>query len=102
MLVPIDRPRAVFRNYEIADLINYSGPGSFIEVTKLLPLLKDIKDGPNFHVVAPSLPNFGWSSRATKVRTPPQTHDDILITPERIRNRAVRRIRPQSHAGSGI
>jgi hypothetical protein len=57
--VLIDHPRAVLRNYEIADLENSSGPGSFIEVTKLLPLLKDNKNGPNFHVVAPSLPNFG-------------------------------------------
>jgi pimeloyl-ACP methyl ester carboxylesterase len=38
------------------------GPGSFIEVTKLLPLLKGGDGQPAFHVVAPSLPNFGFSS----------------------------------------
>ncbi len=44
-----------------------AGPGSFIEVTKLLPLLN--KGGaslPAFHIVAPSLPNFGFSSGITK------------------------------------
>lgn len=44
------------------------GPGSFIEATKLLPLLQGGKDGPAFHIVAPSLPNFGFSSRVNKVR----------------------------------
>lgn len=33
-----------------------------MEVTKLLPLLKGNDGGPAFHVVAPSLPNFGFSS----------------------------------------
>ncbi|KAK3349938.1 Alpha/Beta hydrolase protein [Lasiosphaeria hispida] len=36
-------------------------PGSFLEVTKILPLLVSPEDGPAFHVVAPSLPNFGFS-----------------------------------------
>ena len=39
------------------------GPGSFLEVTKILPLLQ-AGDGirkPAFNVVAPSLPNFGFS-----------------------------------------
>lgn len=44
-----------------------TGPGCFLEVTKLLPLLTS-KNGdssrPTFHVVAPSLPNFGFSSGA--------------------------------------
>jgi pimeloyl-ACP methyl ester carboxylesterase len=41
-------------------------PGSFIEVEKLLPLLAD-KDGElSFDVVAPSLPNFGFSEGVTK------------------------------------
>lgn len=39
-----------------------TGPGSFIEVTKLLPKLKGEDGRPAFHVVAPSLPNFGFSS----------------------------------------
>lgn len=42
-------------------LFCHGWPGSFLEVSKLLPLLKD-----NFHVVAPSLPNFGFSSGITK------------------------------------
>jgi pimeloyl-ACP methyl ester carboxylesterase len=33
---------------------------------KLLPLLGDNSDGPSFHVVAPSLPNFGFSQGASK------------------------------------
>lgn len=42
------------------------GPGSFIEVKKLLPLLKGDGKGPAFHVVAPSLPNFGFSEGVKK------------------------------------
>lgn len=42
------------------------GPGSFIEVTKLLPLLKGSDTNPAFHVIAPSLPNFGFSQRITQ------------------------------------
>ena len=43
-----------------------SGPGSFLEVQKLLPLLKGGGDHPAFDVVAPSLPNFGFSLRISK------------------------------------
>jgi hypothetical protein len=39
-------------------------PGSFLEAQKLLPLLVDSPSGPVFDVVAPSLPNFGFSSLA--------------------------------------
>lgn len=41
------------------------GPGGFWEVTKLLPILAQSEQdgGPAFHIVAPSLPNFGFSSR---------------------------------------
>jgi pimeloyl-ACP methyl ester carboxylesterase len=42
-------------------LFCHGWPGSFLEVSKLLPLLKD-----DFHVVAPSLPNFGFSSGITQ------------------------------------
>lgn len=35
-------------------------------MTKLLPLLKDGDGHPAFHIVAPSLPNFGFSSGVTK------------------------------------
>ncbi len=51
------------------DSLTFSGPGSFFEATRLLPLLAKVDDGPAFDVVAPSLPNFGFSSRITKVWT---------------------------------
>ncbi|KAG4430221.1 hypothetical protein IFR05_014292 [Cadophora sp. M221] len=47
-------------------LFIHGWPGSFIEVTNLLPLLRGSQDEPAFHVVAPSLPNFGFSSRVSK------------------------------------
>jgi hypothetical protein len=44
-----------------------AGPGNFTEVSKVLPLLADTKDGaPAFHVVAPSLPNFAFSQEVKK------------------------------------
>ncbi|KAL9099198.1 MAG: hypothetical protein Q9187_009532, partial [Circinaria calcarea] len=49
-------------------LFVHGWPGSFIEVTKILPeLIKGGKDFPAFHVVAPSLIDFGFSSASTKV-----------------------------------
>ena len=43
------------------------GPGSFLEATKILPLLTTKQgNGPEFHLVVPSLPNFGFSSRIAK------------------------------------
>ena len=43
---------------------NITGPGSFIEVSKILPLLTNPPEGKQaFHVVAPSLPNYGFSDR---------------------------------------
>lgn len=49
-------------------LFSHGWPGSFVEVTKLLPLLEaGEKEGkPSFHIVAPSLPNFGFSQRINK------------------------------------
>lgn len=47
-------------------LFCHGWPGSFLEVTKLLPLLATQDTGPAFTVVAPSLPNFGFSSRISK------------------------------------
>lgn len=44
-----------------------SGPGSFLEATKLIPLLVKDDDGPTFDVVAPSLPNYGFSQGVQKV-----------------------------------
>jgi pimeloyl-ACP methyl ester carboxylesterase len=42
------------------------GPGSFLEVQKILPLLTNPENGVSFHVVAPSLPNFGFSQGPKK------------------------------------
>ncbi|EON98828.1 putative epoxide hydrolase protein [Phaeoacremonium minimum UCRPA7] len=49
-------------------LFCHGWPGSFLEVIKLLPLLTSGDDAskPSFHVVAPSLPNFGFSGRAPR------------------------------------
>ncbi|KAJ5648540.1 hypothetical protein N7490_004912 [Penicillium lividum] len=47
-------------------LFSHGWPGSFIEVKKLLPLLHGDDKNPAFHVVAPSLPNFGFSAGVTK------------------------------------
>lgn len=48
-------------------LFLHGWPGSFLEVTKMLPLLKGEDGKQAFHVVAPSLPNYGFSGRVTKV-----------------------------------
>ena len=51
-------------------LFIHGWPGSFIEVTKILPhLVGGGKVVPSFHVVAPSLIDFGFSSANKKVRT---------------------------------
>ncbi|KAK4557107.1 hypothetical protein LTR86_006088 [Recurvomyces mirabilis] len=42
-------------------LFSHGWPGSFLEVDKIIPLLTRDADGPPFDVVAPSLPNFGFS-----------------------------------------
>ncbi|TFY66908.1 hypothetical protein EVG20_g4191 [Dentipellis fragilis] len=48
-------------------LFVHGWPGSFIEATKVLPLLVDTPDDkPSFHVVAVGLPNFGFSEAAGK------------------------------------
>ncbi|RPD56179.1 alpha/beta-hydrolase [Lentinus tigrinus ALCF2SS1-6] len=48
-------------------LFVHGWPGSFIEVRKLLPLLTaGGSDHPSFHVVAPSLPGFGFSQAPSK------------------------------------
>lgn len=41
-------------------LFCHGWPGSYVEVTKMLEALKQSNQGVSFHVVAPSLPNFGW------------------------------------------
>ena len=48
-------------------LLLLAGPGHFLEVEKMLPLLTAASpDHPSFHVVAPSLPNFGFSEAVKK------------------------------------
>ncbi|KAL6872437.1 alpha/beta-hydrolase [Trichoderma longibrachiatum] len=49
-------------------LFVHGWPGSFLEATKIVKLLAEPKDetAPSFHVVAPSLPNFGFSDRVTQ------------------------------------
>ncbi|KAG0650258.1 Epoxide Hydratase [Hyphodiscus hymeniophilus] len=47
-------------------LFVHGWPGSFLEVTKMLPFLKGGNGKPAFHVVAPSLPNYVFSSGVTK------------------------------------
>ena len=52
-------------------LFSHGWPGSFLEVSKILPLLVSPQDGaPAFDVVAPSLPGYGFSEGAKKVRSP--------------------------------
>lgn len=49
-------------------LFVHGWPGSIVEVTKIIKSLSEPKgdDVPSFHVVAPSLPNFGFSDKVTK------------------------------------
>ncbi|KIK65183.1 hypothetical protein GYMLUDRAFT_39565 [Collybiopsis luxurians FD-317 M1] len=49
-------------------LFIHGWPGSFIEVRKILPLLikPTSSEHPSFHVVAPSLPGFGFSEAPSK------------------------------------
>jgi pimeloyl-ACP methyl ester carboxylesterase len=50
-------------------LFLHGWPGSFLEVTKLLPLIEQNgRETLAFHVVAPSLINFGFSSGSHKVQ----------------------------------
>ncbi|WPG99494.1 Epoxide hydrolase N terminus [Acrodontium crateriforme] len=47
-------------------LFCHGWPGSYLEATKIMDLLKESKNGVSFHVVVPSLPNFGWSQGVKK------------------------------------
>lgn len=50
-------------------LFVHGWPGSFLEVLKILQLLSKSSDdpsGPKFHVIAPSLPNYGFSQGVSK------------------------------------
>ncbi len=55
-------------------LFVHGWPGSFIEVTKILPRLVEGGGGsqPAFHVVAPSLVDFGFSSASKNVSDNPE------------------------------
>jgi hypothetical protein len=50
-------------------LFAHGWPGSFFEVTKIIKKLPEARRNsfPAFHVVAPSLPNFGFSEGTRKV-----------------------------------
>jgi pimeloyl-ACP methyl ester carboxylesterase len=49
-------------------LVLHGWPSSFLQVRDMLPILVDGgTDGPSFHVVAPSLIDFGFSSASNKV-----------------------------------
>ncbi|TKX22306.1 epoxide hydrolase-like protein 2 [Elsinoe australis] len=43
-------------------LFCHGWPGSYLEATKLLEPLTNSTASPSFHLVAPSLPNYAWSS----------------------------------------
>ncbi|SMR42921.1 unnamed protein product [Zymoseptoria tritici ST99CH_1E4] len=47
-------------------LFVHGWPGSYLEVSKMLASLREGSKGVAFHVVAPSLPNFGWSAGPKK------------------------------------
>lgn len=51
-------------------LFCHGWPDSFMEVTKMLPLLKGGNGRPAFDVVAPILPNYFWSEGVKKVSLP--------------------------------
>lgn len=57
-----------FREHGIGLLLNHNtGPGAFTEVRKILPLLvASSPEHPSFHVVALSLPGYGFSEAPTK------------------------------------
>ncbi|XP_003747399.2 epoxide hydrolase 1 [Galendromus occidentalis] len=52
---------------EVVPLMLIHGwPGSFAEFLKVVPLLKEVKDGIAFDIVVPSLPGYGFSEAPTK------------------------------------
>lgn len=65
-------------------LFVHGWPGSWMEVTKMLPLLKGVDGKPAFHVVAPSLPNYVFSESVRKVSWNPSWNDN------RVRGRGYR------------
>jgi pimeloyl-ACP methyl ester carboxylesterase len=59
-------------------MFSHGWPGSFLEVEKILPFLTEPQEGQAFHVVAPSLPNFGFSDRVSKPGFSPVKHAETL------------------------
>lgn len=59
-------------------LFCHGWPGSFLEVIKILPLLTAPSSfKPSFHVVAPSLPNFGFSGKVNKPGFAPPQYSEV-------------------------
>lgn len=60
-------------------LFSHGWPGSFLEVVKILPLLVSPagEDQPSFHVVAPSLPNYGFSGKVTRPGFGPPQYAEV-------------------------
>lgn len=58
----------ILPSHKFADYSRIAGPGSFIEVRKVLPLLvaPDVPDAPAFHVVALGLPGYAFSEAAKR------------------------------------
>lgn len=60
-------------------LFIHGWPGSFLEVRKIIGMLTDPEEGKQaYHVVAPSLPGFGFSSYPRKAICPPWEISVIL------------------------
>jgi hypothetical protein len=85
-------------------LFVHGWPGCFLEVTKLLDSLTEGEEnGVVFDVIAPSLPNFGFSDGVGKVRF--STDNDttlMLIIIERVSYRGICHGVSQTHASSWL
>ena len=63
----MDVSTRLYRDASNAGPPNLQGPGSFLEVRKILPLLTAVsQEHPNFNVVAMSLPGFAFSEGPKK------------------------------------
>ena len=87
-------------------LFLHSWPGSFIEVTKILPELVEGGDvSPAFHVVAPSLIDFGFSSASKTVSriVAPRRHlHELRRCIERLQHRPTCGRMPETDASSRV
>ena len=58
------------------------GPGSFIEIRKILPLLTQVNDdAPSFHVVGLGLAGFGFSEGTKKKGFGLEKHAEVICYP---------------------